>query len=105
MTRGFDVDTCDDAFLDQFPEFPSTLPTFLPEALLASPDGLLLIARTPTAQTPDWFRYDLVDRAGRLVATLTIPLAQRIVGFGKSSVYVVETDTLGLETLRRHPWE
>jgi hypothetical protein len=62
-----------------------------------------LVARTPTAERFD-SRYDIVDRAGRLVATLALPVNERIVAVGKRGVYVVETTELGLQYVRRHPW-
>lgn len=104
MARGYDVGACDEAFLDRFPEFPALLPAFLPEALLATPAGHLMVARTPSAAMPDRRRYDIVNREGRLVGAMWLPLTQRIVGFGRSAVYTIEEDALGLQHLRRHPW-
>lgn len=49
-------------------------------------------------------RYDVVDREGRLDAILILPPNEAVVGFGRSSVYVVETSELDLQRLRRHPW-
>jgi hypothetical protein len=88
-------------------EWPSVVPPFIRSApyasLVAAPDGRLLVARTPTAERFD-SRYDIVDRAGRLVATLALPVNERIVAVGKRGVYVVETTELGLQYVRRHPW-
>jgi hypothetical protein len=83
--------------------WPSEIPPFLPGALLGSNDGRLLILRTPTADNPD-VRYDIVDRQGRLDRQLLLGSNQRIVAFGKKSVYVVVSDDDDLERMQRHPW-
>lgn len=95
-------------------EAPDVLPPFLPMAsramvgwqtstLFATPDGKLLIRRTPSATSPG-NRYDLVDRRGQLDGTLTLPENEAVIGFGATSVYILVMDEWGLETLRRHPW-
>ncbi len=102
---------CDPA---RYSEWPGTAPPFFHSALrgmaapgsptlFATPEGELLIRRAPTTAFPD-SRYDLVNRHGKLVGTLTVPFDEAIVGFGDKSVYIVETDEMGLQTLRRHPW-
>jgi hypothetical protein len=67
------------------------------------PDGRLLIRRTP-GTVSSAARYDIVDRRGTLAATLTLPANEAVVGFGEKSIYIVATDDVGLQTLRRHPW-
>jgi hypothetical protein len=95
---------CDPSILR---EWPAHVPAFVPSAslpvLLAAPAGRLVIARTPTVATPG-NHYDVVDRQGRLTATVALPPTEAIVGFGASSVYIIETDSLGLQILRRHRW-
>lgn len=88
---------------ERIPHWPEHMDPFIEGALIASPDGRLVIARTPTATAPGQ-RYDLVDRQGRLSAVLQLPEGERIVGFGRQSVFVVATDREGIERLRRHPW-
>jgi len=83
--------------------FPAKVPPFQREALLAAPDGRLLVRRTVTASRPEG-RYDIVDRAGRLMGHVVLPPDERIIGFGLRSVYVVWRDAEGFERLRRHPW-
>jgi hypothetical protein len=93
---------------------PDVLPPFLPIAstgmfapasptLHAMPDGRLLIRRTPGTVSSS-ARYDIIDRRGTLVSTLTLPANEAVVGFGEKSIYIVATDDVGLQTLRRHPW-
>lgn len=90
--------------------WPTTVPAFLPSfwyqphaALVAAPDGKLLIARTPTADRVE-SSYDMVDRSGKLVAQVVLLVNERIAAIGSRGVYVVATDEFGLERVRRHPW-
>jgi hypothetical protein len=77
---------------------PPTGGRFFPE-----PAGRLVIERFPVVEGPP-LRYDIVDRNGRLAAQVLLPLNERIAGFGPRSVYIVATDSVGLQRLRRHPW-
>jgi hypothetical protein len=83
--------------------WPSVVPPFQPGALRESPEGYLLIERTPTAKSPDTI-YDVIDRAGKLVRRLALSPAERIVGFGRGTVFTVSRDADGLEKVRRHSW-
>ena len=103
------------ALIDSFPSrpgrmpdrdwtsFPVSVPPFQAPAMLASPDGRVLIQRTITASEPS-ARYDIVNRVGVLVAELLLSRGQRIVGFGAKSVYVATTDESGIQHVSRHPW-
>lgn len=95
-------------------DWPDELPAFLAYSLVfmtapgsstlwAAPNGWLLIRRTPSA-TLRWNRYDIIDRRGSRVAVLTMEANEAIVGFGRRSVYTINTDDLGLQMLRRHEW-
>ncbi len=96
--------------IDQITGWPETAPAFVrmpwrtePTSLAASPDGRLLVLRFPQeGETGN--RYDIIDRAGKLVGRLQLDLRQQIVGFGRGSVYLSETDDDGLQRLTRHPW-
>jgi hypothetical protein len=88
------------------PGWPDAVPPFLPgisRALLAAPDGRVLVARTRTVVSTGT-RYDVVDRQGQLSATLELSGNEMLVGFGRSSAYTVTTDDLGLQRLRRYAW-
>ncbi len=92
------------------PGWPEGVPPFLlygplraEPALLASPDGRLVIGRTPTEASPQ-SRYDLIDRTGRLTGVVVLPLREGLIGFGARSVYTLSSDDEQLVTLRRHPW-
>lgn len=91
------------AWPDELPPFFSAALGPPSPALSAAPDGRLLILRAPTAATPGT-HYDVVDRTGTLVAELTLPFNDVIAGFGVKSVYVVTSDTDGIQHFRRHPW-
>ncbi len=88
--------------------WPRTMPPFLPSrlshpTLLASPEGYLVIARTPTTASSGT-TYDFVDREGILRGTLVLEPNVTLIGFGRNSAYTLATDELDLQTLRRHPW-
>lgn len=81
----------------------SEIAPFRSDALQATPDGSLLIAKELWSGSRGT-EYDLVDRRGRLTRRILLPENERVVGFGRGAVYVVSTDTDGIERLRRHPW-
>lgn len=99
--------SCDPSSLPGWPEtvppFPSPWLQRLAPALLAAPDGRLVIARTPTVTSPRR-QYDVVDRTSRLVGVISMSSNETLIGFGARSVYTLSTDDLGVQTLRRHPW-
>lgn len=72
-------------------------------AVMITPQGDALIWRLPNASLPAT-HYDLVDRTGRLKDRLSLPMNATIVGFGAKNVYVVTTDSDGLQQIARHPW-
>ncbi len=101
---GLEEEDCDPSFLQDWPKVvPAFLPTLKTRTLLTAPDGNVVIARTPAANSTG-NEYDVVSRDGRLVGRLKVPFAEKVVGFGRSAVYVTATDDLGLQTIRRHPW-
>jgi len=46
--------------------------------------------------------YDVFDRTGSLVRTITLDHGKRVVGFGGDSVYVVAYDEFDLNYLERY---
>ncbi len=100
--------------LDQFPvAWPKRVPPFVRgrlrtvtpggTALRPAPGGMLLVLRIPTLEAPE-NRYDLIDRSGALRGVFVLPTDQTVVGVGPSSLYVVHTDDVDLQTLSRHAW-
>ena len=100
------AERCD--FVDQLPDWPRFLPA-LPHPwpphpiLLALPDGRLAVRRTTSARSAETW-YDIVDRSGRLAATLGISLRERLLAFGTRSVYTLDTSEDGVQTVKRHSW-
>jgi hypothetical protein len=83
--------------------WPDVMPPFSSGGFVADPGGRLLILRQRSADFPKT-RYFVVDRQGKLEGEIEMPLNEKIIGFGRSSVYVVVTDVDGIQRLRRHPW-
>jgi hypothetical protein len=67
------------------------------------PDGKLLVERYSSISHPA-NSYDIIDRRGVVVGVISLPVNQRIVGFGSRSVYTAVIDDLDVERLQRHPW-
>jgi hypothetical protein len=96
--------------LEETTGWPEIVPPFImPEgrldgsALVAAPDGRLLIKRLAIAEAPHP-RYDLIARNGAIVGEIVLPADQHIVAFGAKSVYVAVTNDDGIQRLSRHPW-
>lgn len=81
-------------------QWPDYLPPFLDHAVRFDPDGLLWIQRTVPAGRPELF--DVVDARGRVVEQVSAPARSRIVGFGRSSIYLVRLDPDDQEFLERY---
>ncbi|MCC6317992.1 MAG: hypothetical protein IT361_09905 [Gemmatimonadaceae bacterium] len=86
-----------------FPEWPAEMPPFLGSALMASPEGQLLVERSALASSRGTL-VDVFDRSGSRVRQLQLPARARIVGFGERRVYVAQRNDDDLETLSIHPW-
>ena len=83
-------------------EWPETLPAFSGAAsVVASPRGTVWIQRLGAASVKAT-TYDVIDRAGRVVERVELPRDHRVIGFGKTFVYVVRTDDDGLQHLQRY---
>jgi hypothetical protein len=102
IVRGWPADSTLFASGD-YPPWPDVLPPFLPEALLPSPDGSLVIRRTPDGRLPQT-AYDLVSRRGAFTGRIVLKSNKRLVAFGRNAVYVVSRDGDGIETVERHDW-
>jgi hypothetical protein len=90
--------------------WPAVLPAFVvgggfdDTAVLPEPRGNVLVERLPRAM-PAASTYDLIDRGGRRIGVVRLEVNQRIVGFGPRSVYTIEVDTDGVQSLQRHEWK
>jgi hypothetical protein len=81
------------------PRWPVALPPFLSRPALFAPDGTLWVRRAGDVGAPTL--YDLVDPRGTVVRQVTFPTRSRVVGFGRSAVYVVRVDEDDLQYLQR----
>jgi len=86
-----------------YPPWPRVLPPFLVQSLLALPNGTLAIKRAPDGRRPG-VNYDIVDRRGGLAGTIQVGPNEKIVAFGKASVYVARHNADGLIRLLRYSW-
>jgi hypothetical protein len=86
-------------------DFPKEKPPFLEEtvghAALVAPDGSLWVLRTHAfgARTR---LVDVFDAAARRVRQIELSADRKVVGFGRSVVFVVRTDQDGLQWLERY---
>jgi hypothetical protein len=72
-------------------------------SLAVAPDGRLLIRRAASDDSSS-VRYDVVNRTGRLDGYFLLTRNERVVGSGRQTIYVVRTDSLGLERIIRVDW-
>ena len=88
------LDALRDLFPDEFPPFTN--------GLIAGGDGNLYL-RHPISMDYLDYRYDIVDRRGKLIGVLAMGKNERLVAVTKTAVYVVWKDADDIERLRRHP--
>jgi hypothetical protein len=80
--------------------WPDRKPPFYGGRIPVDGIGRAWVRRHVTAGAPS--TYDLFDRRGARVGTVTFDAGRRVVGFGPSSVYVVTFDELDLSYLERY---
>jgi hypothetical protein len=85
--------------IDQYP-WPDTKPPFYSGRIDVDPQGRAWVRRQVEAGQPA--TYDLFDRSGNPVDTVTLPNNRRVIGFGRGSVYVVAYDEVDLGYLERY---
>jgi hypothetical protein len=81
-------------------EWPEVLPPFLSGEVAFGPDGMLWIKRTMAAGEPPTF--DVIDPAGRVVQRVVLAPRSKLLGFGKSSLYVLRIDEDDLQYVQRY---
>lgn len=87
----------------QFADNPRWVVPFTYPEPMATPEGDVLVRRTPTADYPGP-RYDQVDRTGHLMREILLPEHATIAGVGPRSVYVIVPAQPRRIQLERHPW-
>jgi hypothetical protein len=80
--------------------WPDELPPFLTNAAVFAPDGMLWVRRTTAAGEPP--THDVIDPAGRVVQKVALAKRAKLLGFGKSSVYVLRVDEDDLQYVQRY---
>ncbi len=92
------------------PGWPAFIPAVTPRSIsvpappmLVHSSGVVLVMRTVTSRSATQ-RYDVIDRQGRLVAVLELPIGEYVAGVGRDAIYSTFADEDGLRRLRRHGW-
>jgi hypothetical protein len=80
----------------------SVVPPFRSDASVAfGPDGLLWVQRATFGN--EGGRYDLIGANGELIDRVRLPAGHRVVGFGRSVMYIVRRDADDVEYLQKRP--
>ena len=82
-------------------DWPEAKPPFEAQGVLATPEGEVWIRVSQPASAKAAV-FDVVDAAGRLVKHVKLPDGRRLVGFGRGTLYAVQTDADDLEWLERY---
>ena len=80
--------------------WPETLPPIYGGRIPVDPSGRAWVRRHVEAGGPS--TYDVFDRAGKRVGTVTLDPGKRVIGFGTRGVYVVAYDEFDLNYLERY---
>lgn len=82
---------------------PSTRPVLFNFNPIELPDGRIALERQSMRSVPT-VRYLIVNRRGGVDGQITLKPNERLIAFGKRSVYISEKDQDDVVRLRRHPW-
>jgi hypothetical protein len=82
--------------------WPAVKPPFLADAMHVAPDGRVWVLRTRAHDDPIP-TYDIFDADGRLAARRSLPPRSRLVGFGRTAIYLARSDDDDLLWLDRVP--
>ncbi len=89
---------------EMIPSWPRTLPAYTESSLLATAEGLLVIPRTVSSAPAGGPVYDVIRRDGTKQLSVRLSPSERILGFGKNTVFIVRIDDDGVERLGRASW-
>ena len=82
-------------------ELPDYRPAFTNGSVRADADGKLWVRIIPTKPTTSGPEYDVIDRSGKLVDRVTLPVGTVIAGFGQGGiVYLGVRDAAGTHVVR-----
>jgi hypothetical protein len=97
MSRG--GDRGDGPDLDSL-EWPDQKPPFVSNGVWVTPEGEVWVQRSvPAGQA---LRFDVFGGDAELEKQVSLPAGRSVVGFGRSTVYAVRTDDMGLQWLERY---
>ena len=85
--------------IDQY-NWPDRKPPFYQGRIPIDPSGRAWVRRHVRAGAPS--TYDVFDRRGVRVGTVTLASGKRVIGFGRNAVYVVAYDEVDLNYLERY---
>jgi hypothetical protein len=87
---------------DEMPNlpWPAVKPPFAADGMVVDGQGRVWVRREQQAATPAL--YDVFDRQGRLVGSVRFPAGRRLIGSGRSALYVARTDDSDLQYLERY---
>ena len=80
---------------------PATKPAVTTAGILVSPIGEVWVSRYPSPGEPKG-RWDVLDREGRVLRSLSLPGRRMIIGFGRTLVYVVSFDEDDIQHLEAY---
>lgn len=80
--------------------WPSARPPFVPGSPLVTPEGELWVERSVPAGSAR--EYDTFDGRGTHTGRVILPVGQRVIAFGRGTVYVVRRDADDLQYLERY---
>lgn len=84
-------------------ELPDYKPPFFSNSVRADAEGNLWVRTIPTKQIPGGPVYDVINRDGKLVDRVQIPVGRTIAGFGPDgTVYLVSRDGTSMTFERAH---
>jgi hypothetical protein len=81
-------------------EWPSVKPPFVNGAIFVRHNNEVWVQRQVRADDPPTF--DVFDDRGRVVRRVSLPVGERVVGFGTGTVYTVRIDEDDLQYLQRY---
>ena len=80
--------------------WPERMPPIFGGRIPIDGQGRAWVRRHVKAGAPS--AYDVFDRSGKRVGSVTLEPGNRVVGFGKDAVYVVRYDDMDLSYLERY---
>lgn len=83
--------------------WPAFVPALVTVDLHFSPEGALVVERTPVS-TDSGRVYDVINRQGHRTRQLVIPRNSRVIGFGRGHLYLAAEGADGFEALQIANW-